>query len=381
MHQDDHIRKLVELTVFFSSVLFCSDQKACASNNAHSNNSDGDANSANENYLSSSSSTNSSSNMAKSQQQQQQQQQQQHHNQQHQSHHQQQHQQQQQQQQQQSHQQYNYHTNSLGSSLSGGGKESGGGIKRCSTTPLNNNSTMLDIKDPNLIMSASLMSSGSAGGSCNSSSSSSVSSLNGLNAQANMNMLGASLVAGNILSLPSLGNGGVGVVSQSDVFCHVPGRLSLLSSNSKYKVTVGEVQRRLSPPECLNASLLGGILRRAKSKNGGRMLREKLERIGVNLPAGRRKAATVTLLTSLVEGEAVHLARDFNFVCENEFPSRQSAEYVAKHHSDPPEIESRKSMIIATKYEPFKITFCSYMRVCLFVCFLLFIFKKLQRSN
>ena len=38
-----------------------------------------------------------------------------------------------------------------------------------------------------------------------------------------------------------------------------------------------------------------------------------------------------------------------NFVCENEFPSRQSAEYVAKHHSDPPEIESRKSMIIATK--------------------------------
>lgn len=79
------------------------------------------------------------------------------------------------------------------------------------------------------------------------------------------------------------------------------------------------------------------------------MLREKLERIGVNLPAGRRKAATVTLLTSLVEGEAIHLARDFNFVCENEFPSKQSAEYIAKHHSDPPEIESRKSMIIATK--------------------------------
>lgn len=28
------------------------------------------------------------------------------------------------------------------------------------------------------------------------------------------------------------------------------------------KVTVGEVQRRLAPPECLNASLLGGVLRR-----------------------------------------------------------------------------------------------------------------------
>ena len=48
----------------------------------------------------------------------------------------------------------------------------------------------------------------------------------------------------------------------NDVFCSVPGRLSLLSSTSKYKVTVAEVQRRLSPPECLNASLLGGVLRR-----------------------------------------------------------------------------------------------------------------------
>lgn len=53
-----------------------------------------------------------------------------------------------------------------------------------------------------------------------------------------------------------------GVTSPADVFCSVPGRLSLLSSTSKYKVTVGEVQRRLSPPECLNASLLGGVLRR-----------------------------------------------------------------------------------------------------------------------
>ena len=55
---------------------------------------------------------------------------------------------------------------------------------------------------------------------------------------------------------------GMLTVSPADVFCSVPGRLSLLSSTSKYKVTVGEVQRRLSPPDCLNASLLGGVLRR-----------------------------------------------------------------------------------------------------------------------
>lgn len=140
-----------------------------------------------------------------------------------------------------------------------------------------------------------------------------------------------------------------GITAPTDVFCSVPGRLSLLSSTSKYKVTVGEVQRRLSPPECLNASLLGGVLRRAKSKNGGRSLREKLENIGLNLPAGRRKAANVTLLTSLVEGEALHLARDFGYVCETEFPSRQVAEYIHRNHNDPSDLYRRKELVLATK--------------------------------
>lgn len=157
---------------------------------------------------------------------------------------------------------------------------------------------------------------------------------------------------GFITDLPLLKNikgkdhSGGSMVSPSDVFCSVPGRLSLLSSTSKYKVTVGEVQRRLSPPECLNASLLGGVLRRAKSKNGGRILREKLEKIGLNLPAGRRKAANVTLLTSLVEGEAIHLARDFGYVCETEFPARQVAEYLLRQHG---ETMRRKELLQATK--------------------------------
>ena len=134
-----------------------------------------------------------------------------------------------------------------------------------------------------------------------------------------------------------------------DVFCSTPGRLSLLSSTSKYKVTLAEVQRRLSPPECLNASLLGGVLRRAKSKDGGKMLRSKLERIGMTLPAGRRKAANVTLLTSLVEGEAIHLARDFGYVCETEFPARQVAEYLSRQHTDPTEMYRRKDLLFASK--------------------------------
>ncbi|CAF3840919.1 unnamed protein product [Rotaria magnacalcarata] len=88
---------------------------------------------------------------------------------------------------------------------------------------------------------------------------------------------------------------------------------------------------------------------RAKSKNGGRDLRNKLEKIGVNLPAGRRKAATTTLLTSLVEGEANQLAIDFRTVCENDFPAKAAADYVARHHSDPNEISTRRNMVLAAK--------------------------------
>ncbi|XP_011612421.1 transcription factor AP-2 gamma isoform X3 [Takifugu rubripes] len=158
------------------------------------------------------------------------------------------------------------------------------------------------------------------------------------------------LPKGNTLGLPFQKESLLGMVSNpTEVFCSVPGRLSLLSSTSKYKVTVAEVQRRLSPPECLNASLLGGVLRRAKSKNGGRSLREKLDKIGLNLPAGRRKAANVTLLTSLVEGEAVHLARDFGYVCETEFPAKAIAEYLGRSHIERNEVNSRKNMLLAAK--------------------------------
>ncbi|ODN05323.1 Transcription factor AP-2-epsilon [Orchesella cincta] len=96
-----------------------------------------------------------------------------------------------------------------------------------------------------------------------------------------------------------------------------------------------------------SVEFLGG---EAKSKNGGRLLREKLEKIGLNLPAGRRKAANVTLLTSLVEGEAIHLARDFGYVCETEFPARQIAEYLTRNHTaDPSDAYRRKDVLLATK--------------------------------
>ncbi|VDM74672.1 unnamed protein product [Strongylus vulgaris] len=136
-------------------------------------------------------------------------------------------------------------------------------------------------------------------------------------------------------------------VCLDDVFCSVPGRLSLLSSTCKYKVTLAEIQRRLSPPENLNASILGGILRRAKSKNGGKELRDMLDKMGLSLPVGRRKSATVTLLTSLVEGEATHLARDFAFITETEFPAASLAAHVTEQHRTNNEnLQKRKECLI-----------------------------------
>ncbi|RCN49646.1 transcription factor AP-2 [Ancylostoma caninum] len=136
-------------------------------------------------------------------------------------------------------------------------------------------------------------------------------------------------------------------VCLDDVFCSVPGRLSLLSSTCKYKVTLAEIQRRLSPPENLNASILGGILRRAKSKNGGKELRDMLDKMGLSLPVGRRKSATVTLLTSLVEGEATHLARDFAFITETEFPAASLAAHVTEQHrSNNENLQKRKECLL-----------------------------------
>lgn len=53
--------------------------------------------------------------------------------------------------------------------------------------------------------------------------------------------------------------------------------------------------------------------------------------------------------SSVLAGEAIHLARDFGYVCETEFPAKAAAEYLCRQHSDPTELHTRKNMLLATK--------------------------------
>lgn len=48
-------------------------------------------------------------------------------------------------------------------------------------------------------------------------------------------------------------------------------------------------------------------------------------------------------------GEAVHLARDFGYVCETEFPAKAIADYLGRPHVERNEVNSRKNMLLAAK--------------------------------
>ena len=64
----------------------------------------------------------------------------------------------------------------------------------------------------------------------------------------------------------------------------------------------------------------------------------------------RNKRKTLNFF-SLISGEAIHLARDFGYVCETEFPARQVGEYLNRQHggSDPSELYRRRELVLATR--------------------------------
>ncbi|KAH7707466.1 transcription factor AP-2 [Aphelenchoides avenae] len=113
-------------------------------------------------------------------------------------------------------------------------------------------------------------------------------------------------------------------INKDRVFATLNAKLNLLGSK-KYDVTVGEILRRIQPPEALNSSFLSGYLRRAKNEKMGDELRKELKQHGINLPLGRRKNERANAFTSLVEKEAWELARDYDSLSKKHFPTQAVA--------------------------------------------------------
>ena len=75
-------------------------------------------------------------------------------------------------------------------------------------------------------------------------------------------------------------------------------------------------------------------------------------RIDRGVPPGLGMLRDWVLIMSsgpVVSGEAVHLARDFGYICETEFPAKAVSEYLNRQHTDPSDLHSRKNMLLATK--------------------------------
>lgn len=65
------------------------------------------------------------------------------------------------------------------------------------------------------------------------------------------------------------------------------------------------------------------------------------------------KSVLISVLFDLIVGEAAHLAADFDYVCESEFPAAQLAERQYRQNAEPSQQQSRKNAILAAKYDVF----------------------------
>lgn len=70
----------------------------------------------------------------------------------------------------------------------------------------------------------------------------------------------------------------------------------------------------------------------------------------MTVPKRGRGQHPYTLTSFMILGEAVHLARDFAYVCEAEFPSKPVAEYLIRPHlGGRNEMATRKNMLLAAQ--------------------------------
>uniref|UniRef100_A0A914QBX4 Transcription factor AP-2 C-terminal domain-containing protein n=1 Tax=Panagrolaimus davidi TaxID=227884 RepID=A0A914QBX4_9BILA len=137
--------------------------------------------------------------------------------------------------------------------------------------------------------------------------------------------------------------------SIGDEFAVVCGRLSLLNSQ-KYTITIGEMARRIFGKEEFGYSLLGGILRRAKTPNATNQLKAELEAVGIQVERGRRRSTKLTLFGGLLEGEAVQLGKDYDSIISTSFPSQIIAKYLTEAAKEEERLEKIEKLKAARSF-------------------------------
>ncbi|GMS79503.1 hypothetical protein PENTCL1PPCAC_1678, partial [Pristionchus entomophagus] len=99
------------------------------------------------------------------------------------------------------------------------------------------------------------------------------------------------------------------------IFKEIAGNLSI-EGGSKVKITIGELRRRVGAPEYQDVQQMARLTRHTKSSIRDFQTRFALRGFNLNANVGRSQANTI--LASLIEGEALILARDFTKLISSE---------------------------------------------------------------
>ncbi|KAF1746331.1 hypothetical protein GCK72_022784 [Caenorhabditis remanei] len=129
---------------------------------------------------------------------------------------------------------------------------------------------------------------------------------------------------------------------QQDHFSLVQGRTSTSHKPVFYHVTTDEVNRRINGIEKLNSSSMACNLKKSKVKNGGEILRKKLEERGVEVNLNKRQNVTPNTIIPLTEAEAVHFGKDLGKSIDEAYPRDELAEEFASEalSNDSAQLES-----------------------------------------
>ncbi|GMT29653.1 hypothetical protein PFISCL1PPCAC_20950, partial [Pristionchus fissidentatus] len=146
-------------------------------------------------------------------------------------------------------------------------------------------------------------------------------------------------------------------------FCKVAGRLCVVGHSTMYHVTVAEVERRTSEPECLTRSNIGTLLKRGKIGGCSDTLALLLAEKGLESNVHKKKKLKVNTLSALLEGESIQLATDHRALIETHLRELQLARLLIRTGATPVELmatlhDAECAMSIAAELETLASEWC-----------------------